>query len=189
MYNEDGSHRRTESALKTLIALALATTTFAATPSHAAALELHVKRTVIIDAPAAQIWDAVKSFDALNTWHPAVATDQIVSGTNDTVGAVRLLTLKNGGTIKEKLLEFDDSGHRFRYTILDGVLPVSHYTSSLVVSALGNNKTLITWSGKFKRKNLGDAPGDDEDDKAATAAISGVYQSGLDNLRKTLASQ
>jgi mxaD protein len=175
--------------MKTLVALAGITSVFASGLSGAAALELHVKKTVTIDAPASQVWDAVKSFDALNTWHPAVATDQIESGTNDTVGAVRLLTLKGGGTIKEKLLAFDDSGHRFRYAIVEGVLPVSHYTSSLVVTSLAGDKTLVTWSGKFKRKNLGDDPADSENDKAATDAISGVYQSGLDNLKKILAAK
>jgi mxaD protein len=175
--------------MKALVALAGITSVLMSAASGAAALELHVKKTITLDAPAAQVWDAVKSFDALNTWHPAVASDQIESGTNDTVGAVRLLTLKGGGTIKEKLVSFDDSGHRFRYVILDGVLPVSHYSSSLVVTALGNDKTLVTWSGKFKRKNLGDDPADTENDKAATDAISGVYQSGLDNLKKILAAK
>ena len=155
----------------------------------AAALQLHVQKSVTIAAPADKVWDAVKSFDALQTWHPAVASDQIVSGTNDTVGAVRLLTLKGGGTIKEKLLGFDATGHRFRYAIVEGVLPVSHYTSSLVVTSLGSDKTLVTWSGKFKRKNVGDEPADTENDKAATDAISGVYQSGLDNLKKIVATQ
>jgi len=104
-------------------------------------------------------------------------------------GAVRLLTLKGGGTIKEKLLEFDAAGHRFRYSIVEGVLPVSHYTSTLTVSALANDKTLVTWSGRFKRKNPGDSPPDNENDQAATDAISGVYQAGLDNLKKILAAK
>ena len=46
----------------------------------------------------------------LNTWHPALASDEIVEGTNNTVGAVRLLTLKGGGTIKEKLLAYNAGG-------------------------------------------------------------------------------
>lgn len=152
--------------------------------SMGAASELHVKKSVTIAAPADKVWEASKHFDGLNTWHPAVASDEIVSGANDKVGAVRLLTLKGGGTIKEKLLAFDAAGHRFRYTILEGVLPVSHYVSSFVVTSLGADKTLVTWSGKFKRKNLGDAPADNENDKTATDTISGVYQSGLDNLKK-----
>jgi mxaD protein len=156
--------------------------------SGAAAMPLHVKKTITIAAPADKVWEATKNFDGLATWHPALARDEIVSGTNNTVGAVRLLTLKGGGTIKEKLLQFDETGHRFRYSIVEGVLPVSHYSSSFVVTSLGKDKTLVTWSGRFKRKNPADAPPDNESDKAATDAITGVYQSGLDNLKKQLQS-
>jgi mxaD protein len=170
--------------MKRMTAVALTVSLLACGASWAAAPDLTVKKTVTIAAPADKVWDAAKNFDGLNTWHPALASDEIVSGTNNTAGAVRLLTLKGGGTIKEKLLQFDDTGHRFRYAIVEGVLPVSHYTSSLVVTSLGANKTLVTWSGKFKRKNVGDDPADTENDKAATDAISGVYQSGLDNLKK-----
>jgi len=175
--------------MKNIIAAAFAASLLAAGLSAAAALELHVKKSVTIAAPADKVWDAVKDFNALNTWHPAVASDEIVSGTNNTPGAVRLLTLKGGGTIKEKLLEFDDTGHRYRYSIVEGVLPVSHYMSTLVITSLGDNKTLVTWSGRFKRKDLGDEPADTENDKAATDVITGVYQAGLDNLKKTLAAK
>jgi mxaD protein len=152
----------------------------------AAAPPLQVKKTITIAAPADKVWEASKNFNGLNTWHPALASDEIVGGTNNTAGAVRLLTLKGGGTIKEKLLQFDEAGHRFRYSIVEGVLPVSHYTSTFVVTSLGKNKTLVTWSGRFKRKNPADNPPDSESDKAATDAISGVYQSGLDNLKKVV---
>ncbi|MGO9994633.1 MAG: SRPBCC family protein [Steroidobacteraceae bacterium] len=175
--------------MKTIIAMAFTMSLLASGLSGAAALELHVKKSVTLAAPADKVWDAVKNFNELNTWHPAVASDEIVSGTNNTPGAVRLLTLKGGGTIKEKLLQFDASGHRFRYSIVEGVIPVTHYTSSLVVTSLADNKTLVTWSGRFKRKNVGDTPADDENDKAATDAITGVYQSGLDNLKKIVAAK
>jgi mxaD protein len=167
-----------------IMALAGAAALLASGSGAAAALELHVKKSVTIAAPADKVWEASKNFNGLNTWHPALASDELVSGSNNTVGAVRLLTLKGGGTIKEKLLAFDDTGHRYRYSIVEGVLPVSHYSSNFVVSSLGANKTLVTWSGRFKRKDLGDAPADKEDDKTATDTISGVYQSGLDNLKK-----
>jgi mxaD protein len=170
--------------MKTLIAMAFTVSLLAAGASRAAAPELHVKKTITIAAPADKVWEASKNFNGLNTWHPALASDELVSGTNNTVGAVRLLTLKGGGTIKEKLLAFDETGHRFRYAIIESVLPVSHYSSTFVVSSTGTDKTLVTWSGRFKRKNVGDAPGDTENDKAALDAITGVYTSGLDNLKK-----
>ena len=150
----------------------------------AAAPPLTTSKTVTIDAPATKVWLTVKDFNGLNTWHPAVATDEIVEGTNNTRGAVRVLTLKGGGTIKEKLLAFNPAGRSFTYAIVEGVLPVSGYTATLVVKPVGKNKSRVTWTGHFKRKNVGDNPPDNENDKTAVDTISGVYQGGLDNLKK-----
>ena len=150
----------------------------------AAAPRLTTSKSVTIDASAVKVWNIVKDFDALNTWHPAVATDEIVEGKNNTAGAVRLLTLKGGGTIKERLLAFNSAGRTFKYAIVDGVLPVSDYTATLVVKSAGKNKSSVTWSGHFKRKNVGDNPAENENDKTAVDAIGGVYKGGLENLKK-----
>ena len=117
--------------LKTIAFAALAAVSVAA---FAAAPVLKVSKEVTIDAAADKVWAKIKNFDGLNTWHPAVEKDEIVSGKNNEVGAVRLLTLKGGGTIKEKLLAFDAKRHSFKYAILEGVLPVSDYTSTVIVT-------------------------------------------------------
>jgi mxaD protein len=168
--------------MKTAIVLGLSL--LASGYTWAAAARLTVTKTIAIDAPASKVWHIVRDFNALNTWHPAVASDEIVEGKNNTVGAVRLLTLKGGGTIKEKLLAFDAKGRSYKYAIVDGVIPVSAYTSTLVVKSTGKGKSSVTWSGHFKRKNTGDSPADNENDKTATDTVSGVYQGGLDNLKK-----
>jgi len=155
-------------------------------PVWAAAPKLHVTKSETIDASASKVWDAVKNFDGLNTWHPALAKDEIVEGKNNHVGAVRLLTLKDGGTIKEKLLAYDSAHRSMHYSIIEGVLPFSHYTSTISVKSAGKNKATITWSGSFKRKNTGDNPGEKENDKAATDTAAAVYTGGLDNLKKML---
>ena len=165
-------------------ATVLAISTLAAGYSPAAAPLLHVKESVTINAPAAAVWRAAKAFNGLNSWHPAVAKDEIVEGENDTAGAVRLLTLKDGGTIKEKLLSFDEAGRTFKYSIIEGVLPVSDYTSTFTVVPAGKGKTLVTWSGRFKRKNPGEHPAESENDKTAVDTIGAVYRAGLDNLKK-----
>jgi mxaD protein len=152
--------------------------------AYAAAPELHVTKSATVNAPVAKVWDAVKDFNSLNTWHPAIASSQIVEGANNQVGAVRLLTLKGGGTIKEKLLGLDPAAHSFKYSILEGVLPVSDYSSTISVKAGADGKSIVTWSGHFKRKNTGEHPAANEDDKTATDTITGVYQGGLDNLVK-----
>ncbi len=172
--------------MKNFTAIAVGVLTLASGVSMAAAPRLHAIKTITIDAPASKVWDASKNFDGLNTWHPAVAKDEIVEGTNNKPGAVRLLTLKDGGTIKEKLLKFNSAGRTFSYSILDGVLPVSSYTSTFTVKSVGKGRSSVTWSGSFKRKNVAANPADNENDKTAQGAVNGVYQSGLDNLKKML---
>ena len=156
----------------------------AAGDASAAAPMLKVTKSVTVNASADKVWARAKDFSGLDKWHPAVASDKIVEGADNKVGAVRLLTLKDGGTIREKLLAHDDLRHTFRYSILEGVLPVSNYTSTFTVAADGKNKAKVTWSGDFQRKNTGPAPGPKEDDKTATETMGGVYQAGLDNLKK-----
>jgi mxaD protein len=176
--------------MKIINAIALASAlSMSAGVASAAAPWLHVTETTNIQAPAGKVWDAVKNFDQLNTWLPPVAKDEIVEGTNNTPGAVRLLTLKDGGTVKEKLLSYSPAGRTFRYSILESVLPVSHYTSVLTVKSAGKGKSTVTWSGRFKRKNEGPSPGDKENDQAATDTIHGVYQAGLSTLKKMLEGQ
>jgi polyketide cyclase/dehydrase/lipid transport protein len=170
--------------MKIISALAFALSLLASGTSMAAAPALHVTKSTTINADAGKVWDIVKNFDGLNTWHPAVAKDEIVSGTNNKVGAVRLLTLKDGGTIKEKLLAYSAVSQMMKYSILEGVLPVSGYTSTLTVKSGGKGKATVTWHGNFKRKNTGAKPADNENDKTATDTISSVYQAGLDNLKK-----
>jgi mxaD protein len=172
--------------MKIKSAMLLGMSIFACGAALAAAPVLHVSKTITIHASASKVWSAAKDFNGLATWHPALASDEIVEGTNNTVGAVRLLTLKGGGTIKEKLLAFSEPNRTFKYAIVEAVIPVSDYTSTFAVKSLGKGKSSVTWSGRFKRKDVGDNPSDKENDKAATDTITGVYQSGLDNLKKTL---
>src|SRR5260370_26099188 len=131
----------------------------------AGAPPLTASKTITIDASAAKVWHTAKDFNGLNTWHPAVAADEIVEGKNNAVGAVRLLTLKGGGTIKEKLLRFDPAGRSFKYAIIEGVLPVSDYTSTFMVKSAGKDKSSVTWTGYFKRQNVGDNPAYSENNK------------------------
>lgn len=172
--------------MKLLNGIAAVLMVAASSVSLAAAPGLTASQSITINATPAKVWDAVKNFDALNSWHPAVAKDEIVSGKNNVVGAERLLTLGDGGTINEKLLEYSDADRSFKYSILKGALPVSDYTSTFVVKESGKGQSTVTWSGAFKRKNTGDMPAANENDEAATTTMNAVYKGGLDNLKKKL---
>jgi mxaD protein len=152
--------------------------------TFAAAPELKVSKSIDIAASADTVWAKVKNFDSINTWHPAFAKDEIISGKNNVVGAERLLTMGDGGTIKEKLLGFDDKNRSFKYEIIEGVLPVSDYKSTMSVKSTGKNTSRATWSATFKRKDVSAKPAAGADDDTATKTVNGAYQAGLDNLKK-----
>jgi mxaD protein len=152
--------------------------------SHAkAAKVLKVSESVEIQAEPAKVWEKVGNFGDLGAWHPAIKTTEIVSGENGTVGAVRLLTLQDGGTVKETLLSFDPKKMRYTYNIVESVLPVSEYTSTITVSKAKKDFCRVTWSGEFKRKDVSEVPAAGQDDSTATKTMSAVYRAGLDNLK------
>ena len=139
---------------------------------------IHVKKSVIINAPASKIWEKVADFGDLGAWHPAVAKTEIVEGTNNTVGAKRVLTLQDGGKINETLTAYNANAKTMSYIITDSVLPVDNYAATLKVKSMGKGKSVVIWSASFKAK----APADD---KTAKDTINGVFDGGLGNLKKT----
>lgn len=151
----------------------------------ATAKMLKVTKSVTVDAPPAAVWDKIKNFDAINTWHPAFVSDELVKGSNNKVGAVRKLTVKDGPNFDEQLLGYNDRGHTMKYKIIDpSPLPITGYVSSISVKpGKDANTSIVTWEGSFKRKKLND-PGADENDEGVTKFVSGVYDGGLGNLKK-----
>lgn len=140
--------------MKKLALAAGVTLAFSMSTVLAAAPALKTTESVTINAPASEVWTRVKDFDGLHKWHPAVAKDEIVAGENNKPGAVRLLTLKDGGTIKEELQKMNNAGKSYQYKIIEGVLPVSSYSSTVSVKEAGKGKSKVTWSGNFKRKDI-----------------------------------
>ena len=141
-----------------------------------------VVESVTIAAPAAEVWARIKNFDSLSAWHPAVASSPADKG--NTEGSVRQVALKGGGALVESLERYDDAQMHYSYRAKDGgALPVSNYTSTISVTATGNTST-VEWRGAFYRGHPGNEPPPEQNDEAAVKAITGVYQSGLANLKK-----
>ncbi len=145
-----------------------------------------VTETVTIKASPEAVWNKVKDFNALPSWHPAVAASTATDGSK--VGSVRTLTLKGGGELVETLEGYDDAARKFSYRMKDGgALPVTNYTSTLQVKpGDAPNTSLVEWRGAFYRAYPNNDPPPDKNDEAAVKAITGVYQSGLANLKKIM---
>jgi len=152
-----------------------------------APLQQKVVREVVIKADPAKVWALVKDFGGMHQWHPAVASTKLDMRKDENGEELqhRLLTLKDGGTILEKLVAAKDEDMKLEYRIVEGALPVSGYKSIMQVKpgpAAGESP--LTWTGRFYNKAyLVDAP-KGEDNEAALKAVEGVYDSGLPALKK-----
>ncbi len=148
-----------------------------------------VIREVVIKADTAKVWALVKDFGAINKWHPAVEKVNLDMRKDETGEEVqhRLLTLKGGGTLLEKLVGVKEDDMKIEYRIVEGVLPVSGYRAIMQVKAgPAADETTVTWTGRFYNKaNKVDAPAG-EDNATAVSAIEGVYDAGMANLKKVL---
>ena len=149
-----------------------------------AAANLTAEEKVTINAPAAKVWAKVANYGDLGAFHPAVAKTEIKSGTNNTKGAVRLLTLQDGGTVNETLTHYSASSMTYSYVINESVLPVSHYSATIAVKPISANVSEVVWNASFARKDPSATPAKGQDDEAATGTIHAVFKGGLDNLKK-----
>lgn len=147
-----------------------------------------VELSVEIDAPADKVWARIANFHDMS-WHPAVARTEGDGGNE--VGANRVLVLNGDGeaTIAEQLTRYsaDKMSYSYKITAVDvAVLPVSNYTSHLTVTANGDAKSRLEWRGAFYRGFPNNDPPPELNDAAAIAAVTGVYQAGLDAIKAEL---
>ena len=108
----------------------------------------------VIGAPAERVWAAIRDFNGLPEWHPAIAESRIEGGAPaDQVGCVRAFRLRDGGHIRERLL---------------ATLKLTPITDG--------GRSFAEWSAEF------DCPPEREAELVA-AIGQGVFQGGFDSLK------
>jgi mxaD protein len=142
----------------------------------AVAADINVKKTVNLKGSPEATWAVIGDYCAIQRWHPAIAKCEVVSGTNNRAGAVRVLTLGTGATVREELVKHDAKAHTYTYKILDGPLPVASYVSTIAVLPGPSGGSIVEWTSSFKA-----APG--TDDATARTTMEGVYDAGLTSLQ------
>ena len=142
-----------------------------------------VAETVEIAQPPEKVWAAIGNFQDMS-WHPAVEKTEGEKG--NAVDATRKLTLKGGGTIDEVLYKYEPEKMSYSYRITNvnvKVLPVTNYSSTLIVLPAPGGKSMVEWRGAFYRGYPNNDPPPELNDQAAIKAVSGVYRAGLDALK------
>lgn len=134
--------------------------------------------SAVIAAPVDRVWARIRDYNGLPAWHPMVAASAIEGGkAANEVGAVRALTLQEGGTVREELLAFDEPGRSVTYNILEAPMPIRGYVSTLRLHRVTDgNATFAEWSSEFDVTSGPEAE--------MVAAIAEVYRVGFDSLKK-----
>ena len=173
---------------------------FAALLCFAAAVNAHgpvrAKQiaTVMINAPAADVWAVIKNYDDMS-WHPNLSVTSTEGGNKK--GATRVLAIKSGGTLTEEMKAYKDDKMSYKYKMTDisssstiqhsgkdeevPVLPVNNYAATLSVKAKGNQAE-VSWVATYYRAYLNNNPPPELDEDAADAAVDGALRSGLVSL-------
>ena len=141
-----------------------------------------VIKEININAAPADVWKLVSDWNNWAAWHPAIESSTATAANE--VGSVRTLKLKGGGQLVEEIEGLDAEAMTLKYRAKDGgALPVTNYTSAVIVKAADGGGTTVTWRGAFYRGFPNNDPPPDQNDEAAVAAVTGVYESGLANLK------
>lgn len=135
-------------------------------------------QSTVIGAPVEKVWDAVRNFHDLG-WAPGVVRSLEAGGSakGDQIGAQRVIN----GVFHETLVEFDEAGRTFAYSIDDGPPPVSNadvsnYRGRVTVRPVTEGGgTFVEWSSSWQKN-----------DSAAADFCHGIYVALLADMKKSL---
>lgn len=136
----------------------------------------------VVPASAEAVWAHIRDFNGLSNWHPAITGSELTEGGSGAeVGAVRRLTLGDGGVVAERMLELNDADRRCTYEFVENPFGVRRYVATLRVAPVtASGEAFVEWWAEF------DADAADEERLTGFFA-DGVYTSGIGALREHFA--
>jgi hypothetical protein len=136
----------------------------------------------VVPASAAEVWSAMRDFNGLPGWHPTIEGSELTAGGSGAeVGALRRLTLADGGVVVERLLVLDDADRSCTYEIVESPFAVRRYVSTFRVAPVTDSgQAFVEWWSEY------DADGPDEEGLSQLFA-GGVYGAGIKALQERFA--
>jgi carbon monoxide dehydrogenase subunit G len=127
-----------------------------------------IYKEIRIEAPAEDVWDAVRDFGAL---HERLVPGFVVAA--ELLGDVRTITFGNGSVVRERLVGIDDDARRLSYSVVDGAPSTTHHNASVQVFDAGNGRSRFVWITDVLPHELG-------------STIGGLMDQALVAIEKTL---
>src|SRR3954468_9283937 len=141
---------------------------FGALPASAANLTRSME---INEAPAA-VWSVIGPFCAIKDWLPPVGAC-IEDGQSPPTRTH--ITTDGKASFVETQTARNENEYSYSYFFLSSPLPVTHYKSTIKVTAKADGVSIVTWTGTYTP--------DSGREKDAIDALSGVYEAGLSGIK------
>ncbi|GAA3491077.1 MULTISPECIES: SRPBCC family protein [Streptomyces] len=138
-----------------------------------------LRRTAVVPATPAEVWELIGGFGGLGAWHPHVPPSTVEEDADpETPGAVRVFTIDGRVVARERLLGKEAAA--YTYTVIDPMLPVTDYVATLAVRPHADGAE-IDWSAEY-------AGADEVVPQVEAVFGDGTYGTGLAALRERFAA-
>ncbi len=125
-----------------------------------------IRKEVVIDAPGAAVWDAIREVGALHTrLVPGFVVDTRLEGED------RIVTFGNGATARERIVDRDDASRRLVWTIVGGRF--DHHNGAVQVLGEPGGGSRVVWIADLLPHEL-------------AIPVAAVMEQGLEVMRRTL---
>jgi carbon monoxide dehydrogenase subunit G len=125
-----------------------------------------IHKEISIDAPPAQIWDAIRDVGAV---HSRLARQFVLDTRLD--GDSRLVTFAGGTVVRERIVDVDDRARRLAYSVVEW--RATHHNASIQVFPDGDNRSRVVWIADLLPNELADL-------------VGGVMEQGCAAMKRTL---
>jgi uncharacterized protein YndB with AHSA1/START domain len=137
-------------------------------------MKANVSRTIAV--PPNAVWAVIAQGGDVHRWFGAAITTCELTGEGES--AARQCTMANGALLKERILQVDHDGRRFRYAVDEHPLPASDVVATITVAEAPDGQTHISWGADYAA-----APGQDV---LMREALETLYAQGIQSLETYL---
>ena len=143
-----------------------------------------IKESVTIKAKPEDVWNVIKDFGKIDTWHPSISKVES-DGKNRTI----YYSPRNNTPIKQKLENYNPEKMMYKTSITEVDIknfPVNTYTANISVKKNDDGTSTVLWKAAFYRAYVNNDPPPELNEAAAIKAVTEFFQAGLSNLKSTL---
>ena len=142
----------------------------------------HVEASIDIPVSPDEIWRLIGGFGSLPDWLSFMPTSELTEG-----GRVRRLANRDGETLVERLVAFEDTArsYSYSYSLLEAPFPVTDHLATLRVHQTDGGKgSRVQWFCRFEPNGVSD-----HEASQLIQVIQGIFDDGLKSLAAKLASE